>query len=85
VLASTNVLSSLDEWSVIGTDSFDGAGHFSFASSLISGMKERYYAVRVASTNPPPVARHHQPAGRTPPLSSATPLPFLSPPAAPRR
>jgi len=55
VLASTNLLSPLSQWPVIGTDGFDTSGHFTFASSIVADTPQRFYIVRVAGTNPPPV------------------------------
>ena len=56
VLTSTNPALPLSRWDVVGTDSFDSGGRFSFANTIPTGTPQRFYALRVASTNPAPVA-----------------------------
>jgi pectate lyase len=56
VLTATNLMLPLSQWAVIGTDSFDVNGHFTFANTITPDVSPKFYVVRVANTNPPPVA-----------------------------
>ncbi len=56
VLTATNLMLPLSQWAVIGTDSFDAGGHFTFANTIAPDVSPKFYVVRVANTNPPPVA-----------------------------
>jgi pectate lyase len=55
VLTSTNAQMPRNQWFVIGTDSFNTNGQFVFSDGVAPALPQKFYALRVAGTNPPPV------------------------------
>jgi hypothetical protein len=47
VLTSTNVALPLSNWTRLSTNTFDGAGHFSFTNAVAPGPPQRFYLLQV--------------------------------------
>jgi hypothetical protein len=47
VLASTNVAIPLTNWTVIGTNTFDGSGNFNITNSVNPGVPKRFYLLKL--------------------------------------
>lgn len=47
VLVSTNTDTLPAQWTAIATNSFDGAGNFSFTNAISSGVPQKFYRLRV--------------------------------------
>jgi cytochrome c peroxidase len=52
VLTSTNVLSSLNSWTVISTNTFDAAGQFSCTNIIRPGTPQAFYALELGTLPP---------------------------------
>jgi pectate lyase len=53
VQAWTNMDLSLNQWPVIGTDSFDPSGSFSYTDPVSPDILQKFYRIRVHDTNTP--------------------------------
>ena len=47
ILASTNLVLPLNQWTTVATNSFDGSGRFSLTNSLIGNEKETFYRLQI--------------------------------------
>jgi hypothetical protein len=46
-LSSTNLLTPLTNWTLVGSAVCDGNGNFKFTNGLASGAIQQFYSVRV--------------------------------------